>query len=48
MVNPENTFFSVKRFIGRRWDEVGDKDCEHIFECTVRLPPATVQQKPYR
>ena len=24
MVNPENTFFSVKRFIGRRWDEVGD------------------------
>ena len=28
MVNPENTFFSVKRFIGRRWDEVGDKDRE--------------------
>jgi hypothetical protein len=24
VVNPENTFFSVKRFIGRRWDEVGD------------------------
>jgi len=28
VVNPENTFFSVKRFIGRRWDEVGDKDRE--------------------
>ena len=28
VVNPENTFFSVKRFIGRRWDEVGDKDKE--------------------
>merc|ERR1719163_849047 len=28
VVNPENTFFSVKRFIGRRWDEVGEKDKE--------------------
>ena len=28
MVNPENTFFSVKRFIGRRYDEVSDKDRE--------------------
>merc|ERR1719261_1458126 len=28
VVNPENTFFSVKRFIGRRWDEVGEKDRE--------------------
>ena len=27
-MNPENTFFSVKRFIGRRWDEVGEKDKE--------------------
>jgi heat shock protein 1/8 len=25
VVNPENTFFSVKRFIGRRWDEVGSE-----------------------
>ena len=28
MVNPENTFFSVKRFIGRRYEEVSDKDRE--------------------
>ena len=28
MVNPENTFFSVKRFIGRRFEEVSDKDRE--------------------
>jgi molecular chaperone DnaK (HSP70) len=28
VVNPENTFFSVKRFIGRRYDEVSDKDRE--------------------
>ena len=27
-MNPENTFFSVKRFIGRRYDEVSDKDRE--------------------
>jgi len=27
-VNPENTFFSVKRFIGRRFEEVSDKDRE--------------------
>ena len=25
VVNPDNTFFSVKRFIGRRMDEVGDE-----------------------
>lgn len=25
VVNPENTFFSVKRFIGRRMDEVGEE-----------------------
>jgi len=25
VVNPENTFFSVKRFIGRRWEEVGSE-----------------------
>lgn len=25
MVNPENTFFSVKRFIGRKMDEVKDE-----------------------
>jgi L1 cell adhesion molecule like protein len=28
VVNPENTFFSVKRFIGRRFEEVSDKDRE--------------------
>ena len=27
-MNPENTFFSVKRFIGRRFEEVSDKDRE--------------------
>ena len=27
-MNPENTFFSVKRFIGRRYEEVSDKDRE--------------------
>lgn len=25
VVNPENTFFSVKRFIGRRMDEVNEE-----------------------
>lgn len=25
VVNPENTFFSVKRFIGRRMDEVKEE-----------------------
>lgn len=25
VVNPENTFFSVKRFIGRKMDEVKDE-----------------------
>merc|ERR1719163_2691871 len=25
VVNPENTFFSVKRFIGRKYDEVGEE-----------------------
>ncbi len=25
VVNPENTFFSVKRFIGRRMSEVGQE-----------------------
>jgi molecular chaperone DnaK (HSP70) len=25
VVNPENTFFSVKRFIGRKMGEVGDE-----------------------
>ena len=25
MVNPENTFFSVKRFIGRKMDEVKEE-----------------------
>lgn len=25
VVNPENTFFSVKRFIGRKMEEVGDE-----------------------
>ena len=27
-MNPENTFFSVKRFIGRRWDEVSTESKE--------------------
>jgi L1 cell adhesion molecule like protein len=34
VVNPENTFFSVKRFIGRRWDEVGEKDKEIPYGVT--------------
>ena len=25
VVNPENTFFSVKRFIGRKMDEIKDE-----------------------
>lgn len=25
VVNPENTFFSVKRFIGRKMNEVGEE-----------------------
>jgi molecular chaperone DnaK (HSP70) len=25
VVNPENTFYSVKRFIGRRMEEIGEE-----------------------
>ena len=44
VVNPENTFFSVKRFIGRKMDEVKD-ECKQVRErwwladcCWVLLP----------
>ena len=40
VVNPENTFFSVKRFIGRRWDEVGEKDREVPYTCLLYTSPS--------
>ncbi len=36
MVNPENTFFSVKRFIGRKMNEVGSESKQVPYR--VSLP----------
>ena len=33
VVNPENTFFSVKRFIGRKMNEVGDESKQASLCC---------------
>ncbi len=33
VVNPENTFFSVKRFIGRKMNEVGDESKQASIRC---------------
>ena len=33
VVNPENTFFSVKRFIGRKMNEVGDESKQASLRC---------------
>ncbi len=32
VMNPENTFYSVKRFIGRRYDEVGNESTEVAYK----------------
>ena len=32
VMNPENTFYSVKRFIGRRYDEVGTESTEVAYK----------------
>ncbi|WP_373479608.1 molecular chaperone DnaK [Geminocystis sp.] len=32
VMNPENTFYSVKRFIGRRYDEVGNETTEVAYK----------------
>jgi molecular chaperone DnaK len=32
VMNPENTFYSVKRFIGRRYDEVGNESTEVSYK----------------
>jgi len=34
VVNPENTFFSVKRFIGRQMSEVKDESKQVPLPCT--------------
>lgn len=51
VVNPENTFFSVKRFIGRKMDEVADESKQVSYNVTrdsngnVKLEcPATGKQ----
>ena len=33
ITNPENTIFSAKRFVGRRFDECKDEITHHPFHC---------------
>ena len=40
VTNPENTIFSIKRFMGRRYDEV-DEEMKMVPYAVVRLPTAT-------
>ncbi len=45
VVNPENTFFSVKRFIGRRMSEVGSeaKQVPYQVRCCTGRPGQLTQ-----
>lgn len=38
VVNPENTFYSVKRFIGRRMTEVGEEAKQVPYTVSVSTP----------
>ncbi|HZC03501.1 MAG TPA: molecular chaperone DnaK, partial [Gammaproteobacteria bacterium] len=42
IINPENTIYSIKRFMGRRWDEVQD-ELQRIPYKVVRGPSDTVR-----
>jgi len=45
VVNPENTFFSVKRFIGRKMSEVDDEAKQVSYDVVAR-PPAAAPRRP--
>ena len=45
VVNPENTFFSVKRFIGRKMSEVDD-EAKQVSYGVVARPPAAAPRRP--
>jgi molecular chaperone DnaK len=42
IINPENTIYSIKRFMGRRWDEVQD-ELQRVPYKVVRGPSDTVR-----
>lgn len=46
VVNPENTFFSVKRFIGRKMDEVKEESTQVPYK--VRAGRAAVSSNIFR
>lgn len=43
VVNPENTFFSVKRFIGRKMDEIKDESKQVGGACLSHTQPGPQQ-----
>jgi len=47
VVNPENTFFSVKRFIGRRMEEVGEESKARPRARRARAASRRAQVMPY-
>jgi molecular chaperone DnaK len=42
IINPENTIYSIKRFMGRRWDEVQD-ELQRVPYKVVRGPSDTIR-----
>ena len=38
VINPENTFYSVKRFIGRKYDEITHEATEVSYKVLRRSP----------